>query len=141
MDLEKVTEELKNKYKDLGIEKIELNDGKASFYVRPTSKALAFSETASVIYRDKISREVLDLFSDVKLPSKEDPKKLFKKSYNYYWDVDVYGSVIDTLVNLSIKGFENDIGDHEIKYFYDSWCIAFEFLYFFSKLESKRECS
>jgi len=127
-DLDKLTADLKEKYPDIGLHKIDLyEDGKASLYLTPTSKTLASLESASVIRRNAVTRDVLDLLEQAKKPSQVDPKESYKRSMDLYYDADLYGSTIDILANYSAKGFENDIGDPTIKHFYDSWAIDVRF--------------
>ncbi len=76
--LTKVTASLKDKYPELGLERIDINDisGTASFYLQPTNKTLAFldgkgksagifprmaRETAATVSRDSIDRTTIDL--------------------------------------------------------------------------------
>jgi hypothetical protein len=131
--LNKVTAELKEKYPDVGIQKIEVDEknGRSTFFVNPTEKVLATlppekavnlhsaAEVASTLRRDVIDRSVLDLIK--KSVSEEDPHEIFKRSIKYYYEGDYYGSHIDILTNFSSKGFENDIDDDSIKAFYDTW--------------------
>jgi hypothetical protein len=131
--LNKVTAELKGKYPEVGIQKIEVDEknGKSTFFVSPTEKVLATlpperavnlhsaAEVASTLRRDVIDRSVLDLIK--KSVSEEDPHEIFKRSMKYYYEGDYYGSHIDILTNFSSKGFENDIDDDSIKAFYDTW--------------------
>jgi len=76
--LQKVTADLKEHYPDIGLHAIEVDDksGKATFYMNPTKKVLAFlpREQAATVTRDPIDRQVLDLIK--KDPYTEDPKSL-----------------------------------------------------------------
>jgi hypothetical protein len=131
--LTKITNELKEKFPDLGLQKIEIDEssGKSSFYVQPSQKTLASlppekamklrgPSYGSVINRNVLDRSYLDL-SITTSPSELDPKEAFRRSIKYYYEADIYGSHIDILTNLSCKGFENDIDDDQIKMFYDTW--------------------
>jgi len=113
----------------------ETSDGKRHFVFRPAlatidpedqsglSKLPAETKKrvlASTIYRETLRRSQLDLAQpDV---VNEAPHKLYEKMRSYYRSKDVFGSYIDTLVNLAIAGFENDCEDLSIKEFYDNWC-------------------
>jgi len=128
-EIKQITKDLKNKYPEIGLEKIEVNEdgGKTSFFMRPTEKTLASlpQEQASIIKRDSISRTTLDLIKpDVLTRSATD---IFKTSMEYYFTKDIYGSHIDILSNFACKGFENDIDDKDIKQFYDVWCFDVDF--------------
>jgi len=127
-DLENVTADLKEKYPDIGLHKIDLHaDGKASLYLTPAKEQLASLEKAAVIRRSPVTRDVLDLLEKAKKPSQVDPKESYKRSMDFYFDADIYGSAIDIFANFSMKGFENDIGDPTIKNFYDSWALDVNF--------------
>ncbi|MCK4526424.1 hypothetical protein KAW18_03565 [candidate division WOR-3 bacterium] len=133
--LNKVTADLKEKYPDVGIQSIEVNDntGQTTFLLEPTKKSLAFIDTnkgggvvpyvyrdkAAVINRDSVQRQNLDLIS--KNPFTEDPKESFKRAINYYYTDPLVGPSTNILANLARKGFENDIDDANIKQFYDTW--------------------
>lgn len=131
--LNKVTAELKDKYPEVGIQKIEVDEasGKSTFFVKPTPKVLATlppekainlhgaAEFASTLRRDVIDRSILDLVK--KSVSDEDPHELFKRAIKYYTESDYYGAHIDIFTNFASKGFENDIDDDDIKSFYDTW--------------------
>lgn len=132
--LDKFTKELSNRYPDLGISKIEVDEksGKSSFYIRP-NKSLPFlekhgdaiksrinSETGSVIRRRSIDRSVLDLVTPNPV-STEDPIELFRIADRYYKEENIVGSSTNLLASLSYKGFENDIDDDAIKEFFDVW--------------------
>jgi len=127
--LDKVTTELKDKYPDIGLKAIEVDDksGKAMFYLEPTKKSLAFlpREKASIITRDPVDRTVLDLIK--KDPYTEEPKESFKRAIRYYYIDPLVGSVTNLLANLARKGFENDIDDENIKAFYDIWAFDVRF--------------
>ncbi len=130
--LQRVTADLKEKYPDVGIRSIEVDEasGKSTFILKPTRKALASlppeqaiqlrsAELASTVRRDAMDRTVLDLIKTS--PSAEDPKEIFSRAMRYYYEYDVYGAHIDILTNFASKGFENDIDDDNIKLFYDVW--------------------
>lgn len=127
--MEKVTADLREKYPDIGLRAVEVDDksGKATFYMEPTKKALAFlpSEKAATITRDPIDRQVLDLIK--KDPYTEDPKESFKRAMRYYYVDPIVGSATNLLANLAQKGFENDIDDENIKSFYDYWVFDTRF--------------
>ena len=135
----KITAELQEKYPDVGIRSISVDEsaGTTTFLLNPTKKALAFldsplvphtyKEKSSTITRDFLSRSYLDLASN-KDPFDEDPKILYEKAMRYYYTEPIVGSVINTLSSLACKGFENDIDDPNIKNFYDTWVfdVGFE---------------
>jgi hypothetical protein len=132
-NLQKITAELKDKYPEVGIQKIEVDEksGRSAFFLKPTQKVLATlpiekavnlhgaAELASTLRRDVVNRSVLDLIK--KSVSEEDPHEIFKRAIKYYYEHDYYGSHIDILTNFASKGFENDIDDDDIKSFYDTW--------------------
>jgi hypothetical protein len=132
--LEKVTNDIKERYPEIGIRSIEVNNttGQSTFYIEPTKKSLAFldagkggvtprvfNERASVITRDYVQRQNLDLIG--KDAYTEDPKESFKRAIRYYYVDPLVGASTNILANLSRKGFENDIDDENIKQFYDVW--------------------
>lgn len=132
--LHKVTADLKDKYPDVGIRSVEVNDntGQSTFVLEPTKKALAFIDAtqggstphiyrdkAAVISRDYTQRQNLDLIKSD--PYTEDPKESFKRAIKYYNTTPLVGTSINILANLAKKGFENDIDDPNIKQFYDTW--------------------
>lgn len=131
--LEKVTADIKNKYPDVGIQKIEVDEvtGKSTFFMVPTARVLAALPPdkgsgltpriahASTLRRDTLDRSYLDLGKPS--PNDEDPHELYRRSMKYYVEADIYGSHIDVLSNMSSKGFENDIDDDNIKLFFDVW--------------------
>lgn len=137
-ELAKFTEEIKNKYPEVGIQKIDVsNDGSASFYLNPTKKVLAtldaskaiiprkFSERASVITRDAIDRSTLDLAK--KDAYEETPEENYKRAIRYYYTEPLVGTATNLLANMACKGFENDIDDANIKQFYDTWTFDVNF--------------
>ena len=134
-DLQQVTSALQEKYPEIGIESIEIDDetGKSTFYLRPTQKSLAFVENqgtviphqyrdkAAVINRDAVTRSTLDLMRGVNNAYRETPQKAFERAMEYYYIHPLVGSTVDLLASLTCKGFENDIDDANIKQFYDVW--------------------
>lgn len=138
--LSRVTEDLKEKYPDVGIKSIEVDDktGKTSFFLEPTKKSLAFIDSksgsitphiyrdrASVISRDYVQRSNTDLGTAD--PYKEDPKESFRRAIKYYYTDPLVGASTNILANLAKRGFENDIDDANIKQFYDSWTFDVDF--------------
>jgi len=77
-------------------------------------------EAGTVIRRQELIRGDLDLV-DSKAASEQLPEELYKKSIKYYYDEDLYGSVIRLLTNFSASGFQNDTDDDVIKDFFDAW--------------------
>jgi len=137
LDTKQLTDKLKAKYPNAGIEHIEIDNstGQSTFTLKPTKQNLAFSdkagvsikprvfsETGTTVNRDFMTRQTLDLAS-AKNPADEDPKDLFKKANQYYYSDPLLGSVTNILASLSMKGFENDIDNENIKQFYDSWIL------------------
>jgi hypothetical protein len=142
--LEQITTELQQKYPDIGIRSIEVNEekGTSTFFVEPTKKSLAFldankggvvprifggKERAASITRDYIQRTNLDLISSAGDPYTEDPKESFKRAIRYYYTEPIVGSSVNILASLARKGFENDIDDENIKQFYDVWLFDVNF--------------
>lgn len=132
-EIAKITEDIKQKYPNAGIQKIEVDSGKgtSTFYLRPTSDLLASLPTekavqlrgpvtAATIRRDAVNRTYLDLVTQT-TPSTLDPQEIFNRAMKYYYEADYYGAHIDILANFASKGFENDIDDDKIKAFYDTW--------------------
>ena len=133
--LNKVTADLKQKYPEIGIQSIAVNEqtGKTTFLLEPTKKSLAFIDArkgggitphvyrdkAAVISRDFVQRQNLDLSAAD--PFTEDPKESFKRAIKYYYTNPLVGASTNILANLAKKGFENDIDDTNIKQFYDTW--------------------
>ena len=129
--LQKVTTDLKKKYPEVGIQKIEVDEsnGKSTFFLTPNDRVLASlpdgrglsprMAKASTLRRDVMDRTALDLAKTS--PSEENPQELYKRAIKYYYENDFYGSHIDVLTNFASKGFENDIDDEELKLFYDVW--------------------
>lgn len=140
IDIEKISNELKDKYPEVGIKSIEVDEtsGKSTFFIEPTKKSLAFmaankgvvsqriySENAASINRDYIQRTNLDLTKSD--PYTEDAKTSFKRAIQYYYTEPMIGSSTNLLANLAVKGFENDIDDDDIKNFYDTWVFDVNF--------------
>lgn len=154
LDLHNIKKELNKRYKNAYIQDIiDNNDGSVSIVlsgsVENIDKALgklnqpSFSElppvdssdvsklkilreSATVVRRDSMGPDYMDL--SVKpgvLEAK--PQDLYKRSMDYYFTQDVYGSSIDLLTNFASKGFKNDIDDIDIRNFYDNWVIDTEF--------------
>lgn len=138
--LEKITASLKEKYPEIGIKSIDVNDstGQAVFLLEPTKKSLAFIdvnkgggvvprqfERASTISRDYTQRSTLDLAG--KDPYTEEPKESFRRAIKYYYTDPMVGSATNVLASLASKGFENDIDDKNIKDFFDVWTFDVNF--------------
>lgn len=142
IDTNKLTADLQSKYPNAGIKSIEVDNttGKSTFVLEPTKQNLAFldkpgqaikphvygRETAATINRDFLSRQTLDLGLS-KSPYAEDPKALYKQADEYYYTDPLIGSVTNILASLSMKGFENDIDDANIKQFFDTWAFDVNF--------------
>ena len=136
-EIARITEELKDKYPDVGIRSIEVDSSKgtSTFYLDPTRKSLAFldkpgqaitphiyrDKAAAVVTRDFVERTVLDLAQ--KDPFTEDPKESFKRATKYYYTEPIVGTTINLLAGLAAAGFENDIDDPNIKNFFDVWAF------------------
>ena len=132
--VDKITAILQEKYPEVGLKKVEVNeDGTSSFYLNPTKRTLAFldkgkaaiphvfRETAATITRDALDRASLDLTQ--KDPYEDTAQNLFKRADRYYYTDPLVGTVVNLLATLSAKGFENDIDDANIKQFYDAWAF------------------
>jgi len=141
-NIEQMTAALQEKYPDIGIRSIEVNEGTgtSTFFVEPTKKSLAFldankggliprifsgKERAASITRDYVQRTNLDLAGGD--PYTEDPKTSFKRAIQYYYTEPIVGSSVNVLASLARKGFENDIDDENIKQFYDVWLFDVNF--------------
>lgn len=135
-NIDKITEELKQKYPDAGIHKIEVDEksGKSTFYVDAKPKTLAFlerggvipkafKEKAAVISRDTLERTFLDIAQLEKDPLSLEPREYFQKAMDYYNTDAALGSAINILASLASKGFEHDIDDPNIKNFFDVWAF------------------
>jgi hypothetical protein len=141
IDTNKLTADLQKKYPNAGIEAIDIDEsaGKSTFMLKPNKQNLAFldkpgmaikphvySESASTINRDFMSRQTLDLAVS-KSAYDEDPKALFKKADKLYYTDPLLGSTTNILASLAMKGFENDIDDPNIKQFFDTWTFDVNF--------------
>ena len=142
MDFDKVKEEINKKYPNVKVVDIEDNSGSLSMKVEVGDKELAYldrnsknhpikligfdSASSNSIYRrDALTRSDLDLMDKSVL--KSTPQELFKKSMDYYYTKDIYGTVIRNLSNFASTGFENDIDDEKIKLFFDNWAMDIGF--------------
>jgi hypothetical protein len=139
--LEEVTSSIREKYPDVGIKSIEVDEstGRSTFYVEPTKKSLAFlsankggvvprisnKERAATITRDYVQRTNLDLGKSD--PYTEEPRESFRRAIRYYYVDPLVGSATNLLASLAKKGFENDIDDEDIKHFYDVWTFDVRF--------------
>ena len=138
--LNEMTATLREKYPDVGIRSIEVNEntGQSTFYIEPTQKSLAFidankggivprmaRESAATITRDYVQRTNLDLAQPD--PYTQDPKEGFKRAIQYYYTDPMVGAATNLLAGLARKGFENDIDDENIKQFYDVWTFDVRF--------------
>jgi len=139
IDINKLTSDLQNRYPDAGIESLEINreTGQSVFMLKPNKRNLAILdkpgmaikprlESAATINRDYTSRQTLDLALS-KNPYDEDPKTLYKQAEKHYYTDPLVGSATNALASLSMKGFENDIDDENIKQFYDTWTFDVDF--------------
>ena len=138
-EVSKITKDLQERYPDIGIKSIETSpDGKATFFVEPTKKSLAFiekpgvaikphvfQERAATITRDAVDRTTLDLAQ--KDPYTEAPLDSIKRAIKYYYTEPLVGSSLNLLATMAAKGFENDIEDPNIKNFYDVWAFDVNF--------------
>jgi hypothetical protein len=142
--LSDITNTLKEKYPEVGIRSIEVNEntGQSTFYIEPTRKSLAFieerkgggvvprvsnKERAATITRDYVQRTNLDLLMQSPDPYTQDPIEVYKRAIRYYYTDPMLGSAVNLLASLARKGFENDIDDPNIKQFYDVWCFDCNF--------------
>jgi len=140
-DINKLTADLQSKYPNAGIKSIEVDEtsGKSVFLLEPNKRNLAildkpgvaikphvYQASAATINRDYMSRQNLNL-AITKSAYQEDPKTLYKKADEYYYTDPLLGSVVNVLSSLSMKGFENDIDDDNIKQFFDTWCFDVNF--------------
>ena len=126
-----------NKYKlfvdkvkaDYGVAILDVKEenGSVSLYVDPSTVTegslggLGDKAVGSVLRRQRLTRDTVDLLQDDKPIYEQDIAEVYKKSRLYYVSNEVYGSVINSLTNLACKGFENDSSDPQIKYFFDQW--------------------
>jgi len=125
----KEIEDIKKKYPDLVLFSTEKGkeEGQYNLFFKPRRQSsvppeirLKMRERASVMYRDTLTRQSLDLIQpDV---VNQSPVKIYERVKGYYRSKDVFGSYIDTIVNFTISAFENDCQDLRIKEFYDNWC-------------------
>jgi hypothetical protein len=138
--LNKITATLQEKYPDVGIRSIEVDDksGSSTFYLEPTKKSLAFleeggvtprvfrgRERAATITRDYVQRTNLDLAKAD--PYEEEPVTSYERAIKYYNVQPLVGTATNLLANLAAKGFENDIDDEQIKLWYDTWVFDTRF--------------
>lgn len=138
VDIDNITNSLKEKYPDLGISKLDIDESKgtSTFYMSPkkslpylTEKAGAIiprTEVAATVRRSPIDRGYLDLSTKTS-PYNANPKDLFTTAMTHYKQDPLVGPAVNMLVFLSAKGFENDIDDDEIKNFFDVWCHDVKF--------------
>ena len=111
----------------------EEGEGSVSLFVDPntiddkTFEGLGDKAVGSVVRRQRITRNKLDLLKDNKSVYDMEPSDVYKESRLYYRGNEVYGSVINTLTNLACKGFENDCADPQLKYFFDQWVFDVKF--------------
>lgn len=138
--LDDVTATLREKYPEVGIRSIEVNEntGQSTFFIEPTQKSLAFigadkggvvprmaREKAATITRDYVQRTNLDLAQAD--PYTQEPKESYKRATQYYYTDPLVGASTNLLAGLARKGFENDIDDENIKQFYDVWTFDVRF--------------
>lgn len=131
MDFDKVAKELNTKYKDIDVRSIRSGDteGSVVMEIRPSLAYLEHAShiprefsgkvSASVVYKDILTKQAIDLAR--KDFDKGKPHKLYQIVNQFYWDQDIFGSYIDTLVYFAASGFHNDCKDEMIKSFYDHW--------------------
>lgn len=140
-DLEKLKEDLNRKYDKLEVLDIEQgsngysmklslpgdNAEKAFQILGQTDLSPLVTEKASrVVTRDALDSSLIKTLTEQ--PSSSDSfHGLAGRSIRYYREKDVYGSIIDTLVNFTVDGFSNDISDSNIKDFYDNWVADVDF--------------
>ena len=138
--MNKVTADLKERYPDVGIRSISVDEktGQSTFFLDPKPKTLAylevggiipkaFKEKAAVITRDTMDRTFLDLQQNVKDPMQQTARESFENAIRYYYTVPELGSTINLLAGLASKGFEHDIDDENIKNFFDVWAFDVKF--------------
>lgn len=139
-NIEKITAELKEKYPDAGIHKIEVDEstGTSTFYMEAKPQTLAFLENggvipkafkdkAAVVTRDTLERTFLDIRQLEKEPLQLEPREYFQKAIDYYHTEPLLGATVNVLANLANKGFEHDIDDPKIKNFFDVWAFDVKF--------------
>jgi len=139
--INKVTAELKDKYPEVGIRSISVDEktGQSTFLLDPKPKTLAylesggvvpkaFKEKAAVISRDTLDRTFLDLAQvHAKDPLQQTPQERQENAINYYKTVPELGATVNLLAGLASKGFEHDIDDDNIKNFFDVWAFDVKF--------------
>jgi hypothetical protein len=140
-NIKKVTANLQEKYPDVGIKAISVDEktGQSTFFLDPKPKTLAFLERggvlpkafkdkAAVINRDTLDRTFLDLQqTHAKDPLQQTAKERIENAINYYYTVPELGSTVNLLAGLASKGFEHDIDDENIKNFFDVWAFDVRF--------------
>jgi len=138
--MNKITADLKNKYPEVGIKAISVDEktGQSTFFLDPKPKTLAylehggivpkvFKDKAAVITRDTIDRTFMDLQTNAKDPLQQTAQETFENAINYYNTVPELGSTVNLLAGLASKGFEHDIEDSNIKNFFDVWAFDVKF--------------
>jgi hypothetical protein len=146
MDLDKIKKELNEKYPNIEVLSLaEKGNGAVGMEMSVGARELAYlknddkvgpliprvpgfkatnrkeAASANVMRRQALDRGDLDLAKKGVFKSK--PHELFERSIRYYYEEDIYGSVIRMLANFSSNGFENDIDDDNIKLFFDNWVM------------------
>ena len=123
--VDKITSELKERYPDVGIRTIEVDEskGQTSIYIDPNKKSLAFldnpgiphiyREKASTITRDVLSRSNLDL-STGKDSYEEDPKKLYERALKYYYVEPLVGSTLNFLSSIVLTSLSHFLAIYKI---------------------------
>lgn len=135
----KITADLKEKYPDVGIQSISINEnsGQSTILLEPTRKSLAFldknavvprvfKDKAATITRDRVDRTNLDL-AITKSAFEDTPESVFERAIKYYYTDPLVGTITNLLASLASKGFEHDIDDENIKNFYDVWAFDVNF--------------
>jgi hypothetical protein len=139
--MNKVTADLQDKYPDVGIKSISIDEktGKSTFLLDPKPRTLAylerggivpkeFKDRAAVLTRDTLDRTLLDLQQQhAKDPLQQTPKERFENAIGYYNTVPELGTTVNLLAGLASKGFEHDIDDDNIKNFFDVWAFDVKF--------------
>ena len=132
MELDELTKELGERYPDLGISKIEVDEqkGQSVLYMNPNKTHPMVddpqgfikqrTEKGSTINRRTLDRNSVDYLGSSNVSS-ENPHNLYKKADKYYKEEPIVGSAINLLASLACKGFEHDIDDDDIKEFFDVW--------------------
>lgn len=75
---------------------------------------------AEVTYRDRLTPMFLDIRRRRRV-DEEEAQRLYRRSASEYRKSGAYGSAIDALIDFSIKGFEHEVQDPEIKEYFDSY--------------------